>query len=251
MNMNLGDTRLIVEAGKKEGLPRNELAYVLATSYWETGRTMKPVKEAYWVDNAETWRKKNLRYWPWYGRGYVQLTWERNYKFASGKLSHDFVARPDDALRSDLAVKILIRGMIEGWFTGKKLSDYITLSKSDFVNARRIINGTDKAKTIADIAVKYDAALKADGYGENESPVVSKPGDAVIDDADKPLGKSTTFWSAIGGAITTMFSAIANLGPYGQVAIITAGTILALVIIYERKRKAGLARTEREAMEAE
>lgn len=166
MDMNLGHTRLIIEKGKKHGLLRNQLAYVLATAYWETARTMKPVKEAYWVKNAEAWRKKNLRYWPWYGRGFVQLTWEANYIKAGQKLGRDFTKDPDAVMEPDNSAEILVLGSKEGWFTGKKLSDYITLQKSDFRNARRIINGTDKASDIAAIARQYDKALKAEGYGE-------------------------------------------------------------------------------------
>jgi hypothetical protein len=65
----------------------------------------------------------------------------------------------------DVSAKILVTGSLEGWFTGKKLGDYITISKSDFKGARRIINGTDKAAAIATIARAYDAALKVSGYG--------------------------------------------------------------------------------------
>src|SRR5690606_34382592 len=52
----------------------HDLAYILATGWWETGKTMQPVREAYWLD--EDWRRRNLRYYPFYGRGDVQLTWE-------------------------------------------------------------------------------------------------------------------------------------------------------------------------------
>lgn len=33
MNMHLGDTRLLIEAGRERGLLRNQAAYVLATAY--------------------------------------------------------------------------------------------------------------------------------------------------------------------------------------------------------------------------
>jgi hypothetical protein len=68
-------------------------------------------------------------------------------------------------MKPDVSAKILVTGSLEGWFTGKKLGDYITLSNSDFKGARRIINGTDKASAIATIARAYDAALKVSGYG--------------------------------------------------------------------------------------
>lgn len=178
MNLNLGYTKLIMEEASRRGLLRNELAYVLATAYWETAKTMKPVKEAFWL--SEDWRKKNLRYYPWYGRGFVQLTWERNYIKAGKELGVDLTTNPDKVMEPYISAQILIVGMIEGWFTGKKLSDYITLQKSDFKGARRIINGVDKDDEIAEIAKKYDADLKGIGYGENvpvptEKPVQSVP----------------------------------------------------------------------------
>jgi hypothetical protein len=49
-----------------------QIAYVLATVEWETAKTFKPVKEAFWKD--EQWRRTNLGYHPNNGRGYGQLT---------------------------------------------------------------------------------------------------------------------------------------------------------------------------------
>lgn len=162
MDLNLGDTRLIIEECKRQGLLRNQAAYVLATAYWETARTMKPVIEAFWL--SEEWRRNNLRYYPWYGRGYVQLTWEYNYRKAAAALGVPLDKDPNLALKSEVAAKVLVVGSKEGWFTGSKLSDYITLQKSDFLNARRIINGTDKKEEIAKIAVQYDTMLRVNGY---------------------------------------------------------------------------------------
>jgi putative chitinase len=164
-DLHLGDTQLILKECKLAGLLRNQAAYVMATAWWETAHTVEPVKEAYWVKNAEAWRKKNLRYYPWFGRGYVQLTWERNYIHAGKQLGLDLTTNPESVMVPDVSAKILVTGSLEGWFTGKKLGDYITLSNSDFKGARRIINGTDKASAIATIARAYDAALKVSGYG--------------------------------------------------------------------------------------
>jgi len=165
MDLEKGHTRALIEECRQQGLLRNQCAYVLATAYWETAHTMQPVSEAYWIPNAEAWRKKHLRYYPWYGRGFVQLTWEKNYKHAADELGVPLDQRPELALDPGVAVKIAVTGMREGWFTGKKLSDYITLKKSDFKGARRIINGTDKSASIADLAKLYDTALLKDGYG--------------------------------------------------------------------------------------
>lgn len=176
MNLNLGDTQLIIKEALKRGLLRNQLAYVLATTYHETAHTMKPVKEY----GGETYLKSK-KYYPYVGRGYVQITWLDNYKKASSKLGVDFVKNPQLLLEPKYAAPILLDGMVEGWFTKHKLSDHITLQKSNFKEARRIINGTDKAQLIADYAIEYDNLLLKTGYGIKidskapESPVQSVP----------------------------------------------------------------------------
>lgn len=165
MNMNLGDTRLLIEAGRKHGLLRNQLAYLLATAFHETAHTMRPVRE-YGSENY----LRAKPYYPYVGMGYVQLTWKANYQKASNKLGVDFVSNPKKLLEPAYSAEIIALGMKEGWFTGKKLSDYITLQKSDFVGARRIVNGTDKASLIAGYAKEYDEQLKSEGYGESYAP---------------------------------------------------------------------------------
>ena len=161
MDLSLGDSRLIIGTCKSRGLLRNQCAYVLATSYHESAHTMKPITE---MGSQEYLRSKS--YWPFIGRGYVQLTWKSGYQKASDKLGVDFVSNPSLLLEAQYAAPILVIGMLEAWFTGKKLSDYIDLQHSDFVGARRIINGIDRANLIALYATQYDALLKAEGYGE-------------------------------------------------------------------------------------
>jgi hypothetical protein len=122
---------------------------------------MQPVRE---YGGEKYLRSK--RYYPYVGMGFVQLTWKANYEKASRRLGVDFVSDPKLLLKPEYSAKILVIGSKEGWFTGKKLSDYITLNKSDFINARRIINGTDKASLIAGYASEYDRLLKAEKYGD-------------------------------------------------------------------------------------
>jgi len=152
-----------------------DLSYMLATAWWETGRTMQPVREAFYVGDfakAEAWRKRNLRYYPFYGRGLVQLTWDFNYRKASQKLGIDFVKNPDRVMEMPIAVAIMFDGMAEGWFTAKALDDYIDdIDESDaedlreYTNARRIINGTDKAAAIGAIAIKFERVLLRSARG--------------------------------------------------------------------------------------
>lgn len=195
--------QLIIDTCKQYDLLRNQAAYVLATTHWETNNTFEPVKEAYWL--SEAWRKNNLRYYPWYGRGFVQLTWEDNYKRAGNKIGVDLIARPDLAMEPNNAAKIMVLGMKEGWFTGKKLSDYITLKKSDFLNARRVVNGTDKAKEIEELAKKYDKELLNQGYGvETPSQSPQKPAEGG---EDRPawIGILVTLLALVGAFLASYF----------------------------------------------
>jgi hypothetical protein len=166
MNLDLGHTRLIIDVCKKHGLLRNQAAYVLATSYWESARTMRPVREY----GSEAYLRAKP-YYPYVGMGFVQLTWKRNAEKASKELGVDFVKHPDLLLDPNHAAEILVRGMRDGWFTTRKLDEFITLDKSDFTAARRVVNGMDKAGQIANYARAYDADLKKIGYGEkSEAP---------------------------------------------------------------------------------
>jgi len=146
-----------------------QAAYILATAWWETAQTMHPVREAYWKDEA--WRKRNFRYYPYYGRGYVQLTWDYNYKKASDYFKVDFVKNPDLVMKPEYSLPILVVGMNEGWFTGKKLDNYIDdIDESDseelkeYKAARRIVNGIDKAEAIGKLSLVFEKGLKAGGY---------------------------------------------------------------------------------------
>lgn len=151
-----------------EGTPIAYCAYALATAFHETNKTMQPVKEAYWL--SEDWRKKNLRYWPWYGRGYVQLTWEENYAKADKelKLNGELLANADLALLPDLAAKIMRRGMEEAWFTKYNLSSFLPsigpATQTQFESSRKIINGTDKAVLVASYAMQFQKGLVAGGW---------------------------------------------------------------------------------------
>lgn len=183
---------------------RRYVAYALATIAHETAWTFRPIQE-YRARAGTAARRNQDRYWlsGYYGRGYVQLTWKRNYELAARKLSVDLVRNPDLAMDEDIAFDILTLGMHEGWFTGKKLSSFITPTKTDFVNARRIINGTDRATLIAGYAQEFLTMLRF-AWEEAVNPVVKKivdsrptnggeweeEGDSVIqefDDEGNPL----------------------------------------------------------------
>lgn len=101
------------------------------------------------------------------GRGYVQITGRTNYERAAAATGYPLVGNPDLTMRPDIAAEILRSGMVEGWFTGKSLSDYLpdaVGTREQFKQARRIINGTDKDDLIAGYALDFQAALIAGGW---------------------------------------------------------------------------------------
>ena len=139
------------------------LAYMLATDKHETNATMQAVREAYWL--SEEWRQTHLRYYPYYGRGLVQLTWEANYRKMGEALGVDLVHKPDTALELPVAVQVMFEGMLKGEtgvgdFTNLSLEQFFNDTKDDPVGARRIINGTDKAQLIAGYHWNFLTALR-------------------------------------------------------------------------------------------
>lgn len=145
---------LILDECAKQGITnKDQVKYILATVQHETNDTFNPVREAYWL--SEDWRARNLRYYPYYGRGFIQITWKSNYIKFGKLLDIDLVNDPDLALDIDYAIFILVYGMKHGTFTGKKLEDYINDDTVNFNSARRIVNGTDKAEHIAGIAKNF------------------------------------------------------------------------------------------------
>ncbi len=139
-------------------MPIEELAYVLATVKWETVHTFQPIEEGYPLKGEKLRAyQRGLHYYPAYGRGLVQTTWPANY----ARLGLNTPADYPKALEWDYALHFLFEGMIFGWFTGKKLSDYITPEQQDYVGARAIVNGEDHAKDIANYAVKLLVAIRA------------------------------------------------------------------------------------------
>jgi putative chitinase len=144
------------------------LAYMLATTFHETARTMQPIREH--------GRGRGMRYGTtYYGRGFVQLTWEENYRKAAAAVGVDLIADPDRALELPIAATIMFDGMTKGWFTGSKLADFIAGKTCDYVQARRIVNGTDKAVTIAGYAVNFQRALDAATITPANTPTHDQP----------------------------------------------------------------------------
>lgn len=142
------------------------LAYILATTKWETAHTMQPIAEfgrgrghPYGAPDPVTGQT-------YYGRGFVQLTWKRNYDVMGKLLGVDLVNHPDLAMTLPVATQVLFEGMLRadskvGDFTGMALEDCFSAEREDWIKARKIINGTDHDDEIAEIGRTFHNALVA------------------------------------------------------------------------------------------
>ena len=172
-----GIDAIVTTCIKEKVSDRRWVAYMLATSYHETARTMQPIEE-YGKGKGKPYGKKfkmgkgpNKRVGYknpdklYYGRGHVQLTWYENYEKMGKILGVDLLHNPELALDPVISVRILIEGMTKGKssfgdFTGRCLEQYFNAVTTDWVGARRIINGLDCAEDIANYARIFYAALK-------------------------------------------------------------------------------------------
>lgn len=150
-----------------KGQPLSYQAAMLATAYWEAARKMQPIPE-YGKGKGRKYGKpgRNGGQVP-YGRGLVQTTWDENYERTDRELGLNgrLIANYDLLLTLPVAVPALVRGMTEGWYTTKKLSDFLPsagpATLAQFKATRTIINGHDKDDEIAAIAVVFQQALQA------------------------------------------------------------------------------------------
>lgn len=186
-----GINALLAEAVRAKTTPA-QTAYILATAQHETGRRMLPVAEnlhysakrirAVWparfasVDHAEPFAGNpealaNEVYggrmgntdpgdgFRFRGRGHVQITGRRNYRRMGDKLGQPIERCPDLALDPEISARILFSGMLDGEFTGHRLDRYVHDDWQAFREARRVVNGTDRAQLIAGYAEIWLAAL--------------------------------------------------------------------------------------------
>lgn len=173
---------IVLKMDEDKSLSYPQGAYILATIWHETAATMLPIAEYGKGKNRTygTWYKnskgelysfkdgsKTTAYlfseYPhlYYGRGETQNTWFTNYEKLSKVFGVDFLRNPDLLLTQEWSTPVTIYSMKTGLYTGKRLSDYIDQSKKDYVNARRIINGMDKANLIAGYAEVFEKALRS------------------------------------------------------------------------------------------
>lgn len=178
------------------------LAYMMATAVGEVGRKLIPVREGFKSTDAEARAYVKAKGYPYavevnghvyYGRGLVQLTWARNYQAMGEVLGINLYDNPDLALVPKIAVQIMFEGMIRGTFTGKKLGDYFNADVVDWDNARRIINGIDRAKEIGGYGMAFYKALGSAAIASDPTvPLPPIPG-------PKPRRCNFVFFGGLGG----------------------------------------------------
>jgi putative chitinase len=168
-----------------EGQPITFRAYMLATVWHETAKTMRPIAE-YGRGKGKAYGKADHTGKAPFGRGYVQLTWRENYVKADQKLGLGgrLAENYDLAMEPETAAKILVRGCVEGWFTGKRLGDYLP---GDYYSARKVVNGIDRAALIAGYAVDFEAALRA-GEAVAPAPDYVRPATPAVAPSQGLLG---------------------------------------------------------------
>lgn len=273
----------ILDRGMAVRTPLRHLAYMLATAFHETSRTMQPILEARQpgekanpsIDTAINrldasflagklpWVKRP--YWrkdgsgkSWLGRGLVQLTHKDNYDRMGRVIGVDLIANPDQAMEPGVALSIMFFGMTRGDFTGRPLSDYIDDRRRDYVNARRVINGIESAEKVAGYAERFEQALVAAGYStasiQRDTAKPDAPVQPFLDvqavrvdvdpeQLDKPLSKSKTVWQWILTMIGTPIVAFGGLDWRVQLLIVL---VIAGFGIYAIKRRGDIAKVVRE-----
>lgn len=133
------------------------VGYTLSTVKWETAGTYQPITE---YGSQKYLQSK--KYYPYIGRGYVQLTWLSNYIAFGVALNIKLKEHPELANDPEYAWKILEEGMTDlspqdPEFTRWSIEDFFNNKVQDFYNARKIINPKDydSFKPIAKDAIKF------------------------------------------------------------------------------------------------
>lgn len=239
-----------------------ELAYLFATTYHETAQTFLPIEE-YGKGRGRKYGKA-VNGKKYYGRGYVQLTWDYNYAKATKTLmmqrpdivdalqrktgqKFDLVEFPEQAMDPAAACAILVLGSQQGWFTGKKLSDYINPNQCDFINARRIINGTDHAKMIANTAQKFKEILSQSLEKEPDPVPVAEPAQEAAPSVSTftKVGTAVTGLAGLGINVGTMIETQVNQLTPLQVLYLCLSLAIVIGAIWWYRQSANNAHKER------
>lgn len=239
--------RRILAACERHGvLLQARQAYVLASVFHETGGRMQPVRETFAGDDAEAkrrleaaWQAGRLPqvrtpYWRggWFGRGDLQITHLENYSRMGRLLGIDLVAKPALALDPAVSADIAVIGMRDGLFSkGHSLARYFPADgEADAVGARRIVNGTDKAKLIAGhwrAILDAMEAARRDALPTAPARPDVQPEAAQPDDV--PAAQSPAAWlTGLGGLATAVIGAVSNPWALAAVAIMAGVAVWAV-----------------------
>ncbi|NEO43738.1 MAG: hypothetical protein F6K55_06205 [Moorea sp. SIO4A3] len=178
--------REIVDEAKRQGITQLEqIAYILATAQHESnmGQYWEEIADGTAYDGRADLGNTLPGDGPRYkGMGLVHITGRRNYALVGDKLGIPLLEKPELAKEPKYALVILTKGMVEGWFTGRTLDRYIKPGLVDYVGARRIVNGTDRAQKIAGHARQWEARLRAGEFavGKSSSPVAANKVSSVV-----------------------------------------------------------------------
>ena len=174
-NMRTAIARLFDTWEREGDTDKRRLAFILATARRESMSTWRPVREAPQCGEDETCRERVIgtllaaraarnhtavpvnyalpapngrRY---YGRGYIQLTFQSNYERADRLLGTGTELRddPDKVMELATAEVLLVRGMLLGWFGNHEpLSSYLGDGREDWIGARKNVNPGSPNKPI-------------------------------------------------------------------------------------------------------
>lgn len=122
-----------------------QIAYILASAQHESENFRAP-EEHYGRSQARKYDYRGGE--TYYGRGYIHLTHIDNYEKMGALLGmgNSLAKNPPLAMEPSTAAKIMVLGMRDGLFTGKKLERYINTHTADYFNARRIVNGVVRSE---------------------------------------------------------------------------------------------------------
>lgn len=216
---------IVAECLSQGNNDRGKIAYILATAEHEShlGNLMTEIgDESYFSRSydppgfvAQQLGNDQKGDGPRYrGRGFVQVTGRANYTDWSHRLNLDLVNHPELATTPTVAAKILVGGMLQGTFTGRKLGEFVAGTHQDFYNARRVVNGLDRADHIEQLANIYYSALIS------------------TIDSEKATAHSTSASSSVLPASTPTHTPISKLSVVPLISVASSKTSVDLSIPY-------------------
>lgn len=130
------------------------------------------------------WGKKHLGNikpndgWNFRGGLVSQITGRTNYTKWGERLGIDFIGDPSQIENATPRTDALctVRPMLEGWATGRKLSEFINADRKDYFGARAVWNhGSSAPADYARYAEQFEGALKAGGWKQSAPKPDKKP----------------------------------------------------------------------------